>query len=125
VEAGLRVQNAIFSGGRLEGSKRNLKFQSATWHHFKQFQNKDLFFLAAFLSQDLNYSAIIICGQYFITSAVKILIIIAFKILGVRPTSTLGPRRDQLVVAFKSQMIEPHALKGNSKFGLFTKTEVI
>jgi hypothetical protein len=24
----------IFSGGRLEGSKRNLKFQSAMWHHF-------------------------------------------------------------------------------------------
>jgi hypothetical protein len=25
----------LFSGGRPEGSKRNLKFQSATWHHFK------------------------------------------------------------------------------------------
>ncbi len=37
-----------------------------------------------------------------------------FIILGVRPTSTLGPRRDQLVVAFKSQVIEPYA-KRNSK----------
>ncbi len=32
-----------FNGGRLEGSKRNLKFQSATWHHFKHFQSKDFF----------------------------------------------------------------------------------
>ncbi len=27
----------IFSGGRPEGSKRNLNFQSATWHHLKHF----------------------------------------------------------------------------------------
>jgi hypothetical protein len=26
---------AIFSGGRPEVSKRNLNFQSATWHHLK------------------------------------------------------------------------------------------
>jgi hypothetical protein len=32
-----------FSGGRPEGSKCNLKFQSATWHHFKHFQSKDFF----------------------------------------------------------------------------------
>jgi hypothetical protein len=30
----------IFSGGRPEGSKRNLKFQSAMWHHLKHFQRK-------------------------------------------------------------------------------------
>jgi hypothetical protein len=28
------------SGGRPEGSKRNLNFQSATWHHLKHFQRK-------------------------------------------------------------------------------------
>jgi hypothetical protein len=30
----------FFSGGRHEGSKRNLNFQSATWHHLKHFQRK-------------------------------------------------------------------------------------
>jgi len=30
----------FFSGGRPEGSKRNLNFQSATWHHLKNFQRK-------------------------------------------------------------------------------------
>jgi hypothetical protein len=48
----------IVSGGRPEGSKRNLKFLSAMWHHFKHFQSKD-FFSVAFLSQHLNYSVII------------------------------------------------------------------
>ncbi len=47
----------FFNGGRHEGSKRNVKFQSAMWHHFKHFQHKD-FFLVAFLSQQLNYSVI-------------------------------------------------------------------
>jgi len=31
---------SIFSGGKLEGSKRNLNFQSATWHHLKHCQRK-------------------------------------------------------------------------------------
>jgi hypothetical protein len=31
---------ALFSGGRPEGSKRNLNFHSATWHHLKHFQRK-------------------------------------------------------------------------------------
>jgi len=30
----------FFSEGRPEGSKRNLNFQSATWHHLKHFQRK-------------------------------------------------------------------------------------
>jgi hypothetical protein len=30
----------LFSGGRPEGSRRNLNFQSATWHHLKHFQRK-------------------------------------------------------------------------------------
>jgi hypothetical protein len=38
----------IFSGDRPEGSKHNLKFQSAMWHHFKHFQSKDFFFLLPF-----------------------------------------------------------------------------
>jgi hypothetical protein len=38
----------LVSGGRPEGSKRNLKFQSAMWHHFKHFQSKDFFFLLPF-----------------------------------------------------------------------------
>jgi hypothetical protein len=33
----------LFSGGRPEGSKPNLKFQSAMWHHFKHSQSKDVF----------------------------------------------------------------------------------
>ncbi len=33
----------LFSGGRPEGSKRNLNFQGATWHHFKHLQSKDFF----------------------------------------------------------------------------------
>jgi len=27
-------RDQLVSGGRLEGSKRNLNFQGATWHHF-------------------------------------------------------------------------------------------
>jgi hypothetical protein len=38
----------IFRGGRLEGSKGNLKFQNAMWHHFKHFQSKGIFFLLPF-----------------------------------------------------------------------------
>ncbi len=30
----------IFSGGRLKGSKHNLNFHGATWHHFKHLQSK-------------------------------------------------------------------------------------
>jgi hypothetical protein len=48
----LNTNRMLFSGGRLEGSKRNLKFQSAMWHHFKHFQIKVFFFLVAFLSQN-------------------------------------------------------------------------
>jgi hypothetical protein len=33
----------FISGGRPKGSKRNLKFQSAMWQHFKHFQSKDFF----------------------------------------------------------------------------------
>jgi len=33
----------FFSGGRPEASKRNLNFQSATWHHLKHLQSKDFF----------------------------------------------------------------------------------
>jgi hypothetical protein len=33
----------FFSGGRPEASKRNLNFQSATWHHLKHLQIKDFF----------------------------------------------------------------------------------
>jgi hypothetical protein len=40
----------IFSGGRPEGSKRNLKFQSAMWHHFKHFQSKDFFSCCLFFT---------------------------------------------------------------------------
>jgi hypothetical protein len=32
--------NFLVSGGRPEGSKLNLNFQSATWHHLKHFQRK-------------------------------------------------------------------------------------
>jgi len=32
----------IVSGGRPEASKRNLNFQSATWHHLKHLQSKDI-----------------------------------------------------------------------------------
>jgi len=56
----LIVFKFFFSGSRPEGSKHNLKFQSAMWHHFKHFQSKDFFFLVAFFSQRLNYSVIII-----------------------------------------------------------------
>jgi hypothetical protein len=38
----------VISGGRPEGSKRNLKFQSGMWHHFKHLQSKDFFFLLPF-----------------------------------------------------------------------------
>jgi hypothetical protein len=31
----------FISGGRPEGSKRNLNFQGATWHHLKHLQSKD------------------------------------------------------------------------------------
>jgi hypothetical protein len=37
------VFGGFFSGGRLEGSKCNLNFQSATWHHFQHLQSKDFF----------------------------------------------------------------------------------
>jgi len=33
-------QFSFVSGGRHEGSKCNLNFQSATWHHLKHFQKK-------------------------------------------------------------------------------------
>jgi hypothetical protein len=33
----------LISGGRPEASKRNLNFQSATWHHLKHLQIKDFF----------------------------------------------------------------------------------
>jgi hypothetical protein len=53
-------KNRPIISGRPEGSKHNLKFQSAMWHHFKHFQSKIFFFLVAFLSQHLNYFVIII-----------------------------------------------------------------
>jgi hypothetical protein len=37
------VDTLFFSGGRLEGSKRNLNFQGATWHHLKHLPSKDFF----------------------------------------------------------------------------------
>jgi hypothetical protein len=43
-----QCDTTLVSEGRPEGSKRNLKFQSATWHHFKHFQSKDFFFLLPF-----------------------------------------------------------------------------
>ncbi len=33
----------FISGGRLEGSKRNLNFQGAKWHHLKHLPSKDFF----------------------------------------------------------------------------------
>jgi hypothetical protein len=36
----LLCKNRLSSGGRPEGSKRNLNFQTATWHHLKHFQRK-------------------------------------------------------------------------------------
>jgi hypothetical protein len=33
-------KTCFLSGGRPEGSKLNLNFQSATWHHLKHFQRK-------------------------------------------------------------------------------------
>jgi hypothetical protein len=33
----------FFSGGRPEGSKRNLNFQGATWHQFQHLPSKDCF----------------------------------------------------------------------------------
>jgi len=56
----LIVSQVLFSGGRPEGSKCNLKFQSAMWHHFEHFQSNFFFFLVVFLSQHLNYFVIII-----------------------------------------------------------------
>ncbi len=44
----LIVSQVLFSGGRPEGSKHNLKFQSAMWHHFKHFQSKRFFSLLPF-----------------------------------------------------------------------------
>jgi 5-carboxymethyl-2-hydroxymuconate isomerase len=38
----------LVSGGRPEGSKHNLKFQSAMWHHFKHLQSKIFFSLLPF-----------------------------------------------------------------------------
>jgi hypothetical protein len=38
------IKFKFLSGGRIEDSKSNLKFQSATWHYFKQLQSKDIFF---------------------------------------------------------------------------------
>jgi hypothetical protein len=47
------------NGGRLEGSKRNMKFQSAMWHHFKHFQSKDFF------SWCLSFTALeLFCHNY-------------------------------------------------------------
>jgi hypothetical protein len=43
----------IFNGGRPKGSKRILKFQSAMWHHFKHFQNKDFFGCLSFTALEL------------------------------------------------------------------------
>ncbi len=37
------MDNSIISGGSPEASKRNLNFQSATWHHLKHLQIKDFF----------------------------------------------------------------------------------
>jgi hypothetical protein len=34
------MERDLISGGRPEGSKRNLNFQSARWHHLKHFQRK-------------------------------------------------------------------------------------
>jgi hypothetical protein len=87
------------------------------WEHFKHFQSKIFFFLVAFLSQHLNYF-VILCAKSLITPAVKILI--PFIILGTRPTSTPGPRRDQLVCCkhrvFFSLFIRQ--LRGSEKKGI-------
>jgi hypothetical protein len=99
----------MISGGRPEGSKRNLKFQSDMWHHFKHFQSKDFFFLVAFLSQHLNYSVIIIWKICNYIGSKNILI--PFIILGARPTSTPGPKRDQLVYKRDYQEETQHQLR--------------
>jgi len=88
----------IFSGGRPEGSKHNLKFQSAMWHHFKHFQSKDFIFSCC-----LSFTALELFCHYYMKNpqlhpAIKILI--PFIILGARPTSTPGPKRDQLVLKY-------------------------
>jgi hypothetical protein len=60
----------MVSGGKHEGSKHNLNFQSATWQHFKHFQNIYIF-LIAFFSQHLNYFVIIIWREFIITPTIK------------------------------------------------------
>jgi len=53
-------KTCIISGGRPEGSKHNLKFQSAMWHHFKHFQSEVFFFSCC-----LSFTALeLFCHNY-------------------------------------------------------------
>jgi hypothetical protein len=89
------------------------------WHHFKHFQSKDVFFSCC-----ISFTALeLFCHNYMkkslITSGSQN-INTPFIILSARPTSTPGPKRDQLVSHVQiSQTMALHAArsqKGSTSF---------
>jgi len=86
---------SVISGGRPEGSKHNLKFQSAIGIISNTFKVK-IFFSCCLSFTALELFCHKLYGESLITLAIKILI--HFIILGTKPTSTPGPKRDQLVL---------------------------
>ncbi len=93
VEVGLRAQNAIWNFGVPDGIISNT------------FKLK-IFLFSCCLSFTALDTVILIPEKSLITLAVKILI--PFIILGARPTSTLGPKRDQLVWVNTMRGGSPH-----------------